>query len=250
MNYLAQGINQGWQTGTQAIEAKKRRQQEEALEKARRDMQLELDTRRTSAERALQEERLTADARERSNDRSFRKEEGATERGWRTGERQGSEQAQRKGQRRSQKFTAGESATERGWRSGESALDRTQRQDLANQQLDHAAAQFGKTYEHQERSLQAQIANRDRGTRTDEINPDTGQIDRSTIRTPFDPPTGPALTPAGTKIAANAADGRKNRVEPNPAQLALLRKNPTPGIVAAFEEKFGPGSANKYLNQK
>ena len=44
MNYLAQGINQGWQTGTQAIDAKKRRQQEEALEKARRDTGAALDT--------------------------------------------------------------------------------------------------------------------------------------------------------------------------------------------------------------
>ena len=245
MNYFAQALSQGAQIGAAAYDARKRRDQEAALEKARRELQLELDTRRTAAERALQEERLVADAKKQFADQNFRKEEGATERGWRTNERK-DEQGFRTGEREStQKFTAKQGRKERNWRSSESTLDRTQRQDLANQQLDAAAAQFAKKYELESLSLQQRDEARNQAKVVDDVDPTTNEVTNRRITRPFDGATGPSLTPA-----AAAATPPKKGAPPQPPEQAIKFLRANPQTAAAFDELFGRGAAARILGSR
>jgi hypothetical protein len=75
MNYLAQGIQQGAEIGARAYQERKRREQDTALEKARRELQLDLDAKRRLAEKALQDDRITADATRQFSDQEFRREQ-------------------------------------------------------------------------------------------------------------------------------------------------------------------------------
>lgn len=131
MNYLAQGIAQGWDAGSRAVEEQRKRKAQSAESAADRALRLDLDAKLTDRETALQNARLLADAdrqfkqqgwqsAENSMDRSFRSDESGKDRGWRTTERLGSE----------------------GHDSSEKNLDRMLHQKLQQDQLDQAARQF------------------------------------------------------------------------------------------------------------
>lgn len=134
MNYLAQGIAQGAQIGAQAYDARKRREQEEALEKARRELQLEVQAKQLAAEKALQNDRLVHDASMQFERQKWQGAENATDRGWRTNERLGGET-----------FTGSQNNLNRTMTKEENAADRALRQQLQKDQLAQAESQFSQT---------------------------------------------------------------------------------------------------------
>lgn len=135
MNYLAQGLSEGWQTGTSLVEAKRKRKQEEEEKFLDRQMQLDRDARQEKLQRSLQEEllkaqgeqldkRLDADALAAIQNRGQRNVEQANAQTFQAGE-SAADRALR----------AGEGLAERTTRSNESALDRAARADIATSEL-------------------------------------------------------------------------------------------------------------------
>lgn len=91
MNYFASGLENGLRIGADAYQRRKDREQQSALDKARRDLELERDLKRGQLERDLQGERITADAVKQFNSQTWTGGENEKDRKHRTGERLGSQ---------------------------------------------------------------------------------------------------------------------------------------------------------------
>lgn len=171
---------------TRAIREKRLdRDQQSALEKARRDLELERDLKRGQLERDLQGERLTADATKQANAQTFQAGEGEKDRGFRRGERIGSQDYQ----------------------SGESKLERDARLLATERTLNQAAQQFTKRldFDQQNMRLGAGLKAREQNWRENPENPENKWRDARAdqvedLRAPFAPPApgAPKAPGAGT----------------------------------------------------
>lgn len=116
MNYLAAGIQQGWDTGSRAVEAKRKRQQDDELERARRALQLETQARELQNRNKLADAELTFRASTAKDDRNWRSDEAVRDRSFR-----GAEAERDRGWRSNERKDA------QGFQSSEAQLDRAAR---------------------------------------------------------------------------------------------------------------------------
>lgn len=253
MSYLAAGIQQGWETGSRAIEAKRKRQQEDELEKARRSLQLETQARELRNRNKLADAELTFRATSAKEDRNWRSDEAVRDRSHRSGESErdrgfrGAEAERDRGFRRNERIDS------QGFQSSEAQLDRAarvlaqdkelkQRTDFFDLELPLKGADLGLKMRAQEWQENPQNPyNRIRATQADmneqELGPDT-----VTYRGTGAPPVTGQFRPAAP------AGGRNAPVNPPEAAIDMLRKNPT--LAGQFDSKYGQGAAARYLNPR
>jgi hypothetical protein len=124
-NYLAQGLQQGWATGSQIVADGRRKKFEEEMEERRRKDQLARDAERYRQDAAMQDARLVADAKRQFGQNVFASGEADKDRGWRSGER-----------RESQGFQAGEGQKGRDFQGAQGTLDRAARDRAQTRDLE------------------------------------------------------------------------------------------------------------------
>lgn len=136
MNYLAQGIESGLRIGADAYQKRKDREQQTALDKARRDLELERDAMRYKNDGDRQQAGFTFQSGEAEKGRGFTRDENATDRTYRTTERRGT-----------QEFHAGESKLERDARemADQRRLAQDAKQFSEKKALDYAQLGLGAT---------------------------------------------------------------------------------------------------------
>lgn len=217
MNYFASGLENGLRIGADAYQRRKDREQQSALDKARRDLELERDLKRGQLERDLQGERISADAKKQFNQNFFAAGERDAQNRYGTGERIGS-----------QDFTAGQNAAQRALQKEHT--DRT---------LNQAAEQFTKRldFDQQNMGLGAGLKARELETRND---PDgmNAQLNAERLkklkRENADNETvTPGVTPGG------AAAPRKALTAQDSAALAWAKANPNSPQAKQILERLG-----------
>lgn len=142
MNYLAQGLDQGFALGANAREKKKDREERERLERARRELELDVLGKKVAADKELQNARLVSDAQRQFSQQGWQTGESEKDRGFRTGERIGSEGFTGMENQRQREFTGGENQRQRDFSGSQSQLDRDAANLRTQKQLDEAARQF------------------------------------------------------------------------------------------------------------
>jgi hypothetical protein len=240
MNYLAQGLNQGFEAGSAARRDKKRLEEEARQKAAERELALDRDVKRAAVERELQQTRLDADAKERGAERTLKQQEAKKDRKF-----------TRKRDEDRQWFEGTERGADRAARAGESAAERELRLQIADRQaasdkarLDQASAQFGKTYELQKSELDA----KQRGTMTDDVDPTTGAVRSRTIRQPMGALGNPAPTtpPADAARAGGKPQGAATYATEQDVAKAYQAKQITREQAAEIlEKKFGVPRATR-----
>lgn len=217
MNYFASGLENGLRIGADAYQRRKDREQQSALDKARRDLELERDLKRGQLERDLQGERITADATKQANAQTFQAGEGEKDRGFRTGERRSTQEFQ----------------------SGESKLERDARL-LANERtLNQAAQQFTKRldFDQQNMGLGAGLKAREMEIRND---PDgmSAQLNAERLKKlKRENADNETVTPGVTPGAAAAP--RKALTAQDSAALAWAKANPNSPQAKQIIERLG-----------
>jgi len=154
MNYFASGLQDGFRIGADSYQRRKDRDQQNELEKARRDQEalrkqfeLDRDMERYAQENAGRQSGQEFTARENEKGRTFT----------------GSEAD------KGRTFTGAEADKGRSFTGAESAADRALRKDLQNQQLDAAAKQFGERidFDRQNMGLMAGFKSREDARQAD-----------------------------------------------------------------------------------
>lgn len=225
-SYLAQGLQQGWATGSQIAADAKRRKFEEEMDFNRRQAEFDRDRARFQSERDLLDTRLAAE-----NERQGVADDRADIRA-----------AQAEGYRRrdreaTQGFTADEAQKGRDFHGAESQLARDAAQFAQQRNLDQADIHWrGDTALKQSAQTQAGAQfdrhqtwlenpdnpyNRIRDAQAEKLGSDYGSL----------PPVGGQFTPK----------------PPPPEAIDMLRKNPQ--LRAQFDAKYGTGAAARYLAQ-
>jgi hypothetical protein len=134
MNYLAQGLTQGFAIGADARQKKKDRAQRDAEREAEKALRLEMDARLTEREKALQGDRITADAKRQFSDQAFRGIEADKGRVFSREERIGG-----------QGYQSEEADKNRGFQNIRDVAQRLHEKDTLKAKLDQDAAQFTQT---------------------------------------------------------------------------------------------------------
>lgn len=124
MNYLAAGLQQGFEAGGRAYENKKRRKQEEDDAYAERQLKLDMQAKSFQNARELQEAENAMRATQIAEERASREMEAASNRGWRGRENQLDRESR-----------TGERIDAQGHQSSEAALDRAARVIAQDKQL-------------------------------------------------------------------------------------------------------------------
>lgn len=209
-----------------AKEKRKRREQDAQMAAAERALKLDLQARDMSAQQALQNDRLVADAKRQFADQTWRSGENATDRTWRSGESATDRTWKTSDRQAAQNFTAGENDAER-----------RMRKLLQDDALKAAAKQFSQKLDFDYTNLGANTAlkTRDQNWQEDERNPYNQIRDAQAERLRAEAADfGSVPPPAMTRPS-----------QPPPGAVEMLRKNP--GLARDFDQKYGPGSAAKYL---
>ena len=124
MNYLAEGLNQGFALGASARQKKEDREEADRLAKARAALELDMLAKRAAADKALQNDRLVADAQKQFSGQ-----------GWQSGESEKDRAARLALQTGAQGFQGGQSNIERAVRAAALDKEMTLRKQLADAEL-------------------------------------------------------------------------------------------------------------------
>lgn len=134
MNYLASGLQSGWDTGQKIAADAKRRKFEQEENQRRIDAELNRDVKRSGLDRALQNDRLVADAQRLFDTQKYGTSEREATQAFGTGERLGR-----------QGFEAGERGLDRGLTRTEGAANRLSHEGIAGGTLAQRKAEFEAT---------------------------------------------------------------------------------------------------------
>lgn len=219
MNYLAQGLSDGFRIGADANQQRLRRQFELDEAAKRRDL-----------EKQLQADRITADAKRQFSDQEHQ-----------VGMQGRSLLADANKTNATQKFQADEAEKGRGFHRSESQLDRDARKLSQQAQLDQAAEQFNRNNALHYANLGLTASSRERAQdwKEDADNPYNTIRDAQAAKLKADMDM--SLPPVGGQFTPKTAP----KITPPPAAIDYLKKNPE--MRAQFESKYGPGSASNYL---
>jgi hypothetical protein len=235
MNYLAQGLTQGFATGAEAREKKKDRKQRDAEREAEKALRLEMDARLTEREKALQGDRITADAKRQFSDQAFRGIEADKGRVFSREERIGG-----------QGYQSEEADKGRAFQGVRDVAQRLHEKDTLKTKLDQDAAQFKEStgLNTAALGLKTQDALWDRNPDNPKNKVMGAQAKYYGSKDPIFEDEGPQLTPNGQRTAGVKESVTKR--PPSPEAIAWLKQNPN--TKAQFDEIYGPGAATRYLN--
>lgn len=223
MNYLAQGLDNGFRIGAEAAQRRKDREQQTALDKARRDLELQRDAMRYKNEGDRQQAGFEHDNTSRKDTQQFTSGRDATLSGY-----------EERRMNNSQQFQA-----------GQSKLDRDARQLAEQRKLEQDAKQFAekKALEYAQLGLGATNQAESLAWKKDPENPENKwRSERAAQVKEMNRPFSAPGAPAAPKPAAPAP----NSAKPTPAAIDYLKKNPN--TADQFRRKYGLDPAD-YLGR-
>jgi hypothetical protein len=233
MNYFASGINDGLRIGADSYNKRKDRDQQSALEKARRELELDRDLKRQKFEQGMQGERITADAAKQF-----------AEQNWRSGERKDTQGFQSGERVATQGFQSGERKGTQDFQRGESAADRAARKAAQDDTLNQAAKQFSQKldFDYQNMGLGAGMKARELETR---YNPDstTAQLNAERLtkikRENAEAADDPLRSTTSTASPKASAAPRKALTAQDADALAWAKANPYSPQAQKILERLG-----------
>lgn len=225
MNYFASGIENGLRIGADAYNRRKEREQQDALDKARRDLELQRDMGRYKSEKDRQDAQLAADAQRQFTQNVFTTNRDATLYGYDDAKLG-----------KTQQFHAGESKLDRDMRIAQDAARLAQEKAHNEATLKNSQEQFGATnaLHYAQLGLSATNAQRDDERRADPASPDNQLRNEKLIKIKRENSYSADLPLTG----ASGAPSKPLTPIDNQA-LAWARANPNDPKAAAILQRLG-----------